>query len=231
MSVLSKLAGTLQTAFQIGKTGPKIKNNAGVIEARNAADSAYVNVKAAQVQGTTALLNGNILLEEDAGQLSVRNSGDSAYLKILALTPTTGDTNALATVGYINANPPTTAAQVRFFSINTPYTGAPNFPGSVTIPDQAIITRCVVETVVALQDGSSAAVNVKVGTDEAGQDARFQAYTDNDTQVQDTYETTPFKSMKSSGSGTTQKFLITTSATPATGQVNIYIEYLVPNVI
>lgn len=38
MSILSSLKGTFQTAFQIGKGGPKVKNNSGVIEARNAAD-------------------------------------------------------------------------------------------------------------------------------------------------------------------------------------------------
>jgi len=231
-SVFSKLVGTFSNTFQVGKVGPKIKNNSGVIEARNAADSAYANVKAAQVQSTTALINGNILLEEDTSQLSVRNSGDSAYLKILALTPGTGDTNALTTVQYVNSNPSSAAAQIRTFSVKTPYTGAPTFTGTVFIPDNAIITRCVVETLTALQDSTPAPLTITVGTDEVGQAARFQDTTDNDTQIQGQYETTPFLPMKSTGgAGATQKFVITASGTPATGQINVFIEYVVTNAI
>jgi hypothetical protein len=45
MSFYSKIRGTLETIFQFGKGGPQIRDNAGVIEARNAADSDYVRVK------------------------------------------------------------------------------------------------------------------------------------------------------------------------------------------
>jgi hypothetical protein len=43
--------GTTSTAFQIdsSNTGPKIKNNSGVVEARNAADNAYADFKAKDV--------------------------------------------------------------------------------------------------------------------------------------------------------------------------------------
>lgn len=224
MSVLSKLAGTFQTAFQLGKAGPKIKGNAGVVEAKNAADSAYADFKAAQVQGTTALLNGNILLEEDAGQLSVRNSADSAYLKILALTPGTGDTNAVATVGYINANPPTTVTVLKAVSIKSG-SYATTYTSSATLPNTAIVTRCIVEVIAALD----ATITITVGTDEAGQASRFQGTADNDTQTIETYETTPFKTLKTTGGvGSDQKFLVTLSSLPTVGTVNIYFEYGVP---
>lgn len=56
------LAGTSVASFQIGIGGPRIKNNAGVIEAKNAADNAYATL-------VCSLLNvtGNILvLNSDA---------------------------------------------------------------------------------------------------------------------------------------------------------------------
>lgn len=42
MSWFSKIRGTVETLFQLGLGGPNLKNNAGVIEARNAGDSAFV---------------------------------------------------------------------------------------------------------------------------------------------------------------------------------------------
>jgi hypothetical protein len=74
-----------------------------------------------------------------------------------------------------------------------------------------------------------ATITIKIGTDEAAQDARFQGTADNDSQTIDTYETTPFKSVKTTGGGTSdQKFLVTLSSLPTTGTVNIYVEYGVP---
>lgn len=51
--------GTNSTTFQIGSAGPKIKNSSGVIQARNAADSAYVDFVCANliVQGTTTTVH------------------------------------------------------------------------------------------------------------------------------------------------------------------------------
>jgi hypothetical protein len=42
MSLWSKIRGTTETIFQIGLGGPQVKNNAGNIEARNAADAGFV---------------------------------------------------------------------------------------------------------------------------------------------------------------------------------------------
>ena len=256
MSVLSKLTGTLQTAFQIGKAGPKVKapttTTIALVQADGSTEvqgqllSARINNQAtilgsggalqvkdsagsneAQVQALSARINNQATLTAASGSVTVKDSGGSSNAKIFAADPLTTDLQGLATVNYINANPSISAAQIRTFSVKSPFTGAPTFPGSIFIPDNAIITRCVVDVVSALLDAGPAAVNVKVGTDEAGQDARFQAFGDNDTQVTGTYETTPFMRMKSTGSGSTQKFVVTTSATPASGEVNVFIEYVV----
>lgn len=50
MGLFNKLLGTTLPKFQIGIGGPQVKNNAGVLEARTAADSAYATIAAALVK-------------------------------------------------------------------------------------------------------------------------------------------------------------------------------------
>jgi len=45
MSLFAKIRGTIETIFQLGLSGPQLKNNGGIIDARNAADSAYAVVR------------------------------------------------------------------------------------------------------------------------------------------------------------------------------------------
>lgn len=47
MSLWSKIKGTIETIFQLGLGGPNLKANAGAVEARNAADSAFAIVRGA----------------------------------------------------------------------------------------------------------------------------------------------------------------------------------------
>jgi hypothetical protein len=48
MSVFSKLAGTISSFFQLGGPGsPGLNNNAGVLEAKNSANNAFVNLSVA----------------------------------------------------------------------------------------------------------------------------------------------------------------------------------------
>jgi len=56
MSLWSKLRGTYETVFQLGKGGPNLRSVAGNIEARNAANGAYTLLRslAPSVPGTTA---------------------------------------------------------------------------------------------------------------------------------------------------------------------------------
>ena len=225
MSVLSKLAGTFQATFQIGKSGPKVKNNSGVLEVRNAADAAYANTKAAQSQFDTALVNGNATIKATAGgQVSFRNAADSADAKVFAADPLITDLQGLATVNYINSNPPTTVTVLKAVSIKSG-SYATTYTSTATLPNSAVVTRCFVDVVAGLDAG----ITVKIGTDEAGQDSRFQGTADNDPQTIETYETTPFKSVKTTaGAGADQKFLITLSSLPTVGTVNVYLEYGVP---
>ncbi len=47
MSFFDKLRGTIETIFKIGIGGPQLKNNAGVIESRNATDAGFVKHRGA----------------------------------------------------------------------------------------------------------------------------------------------------------------------------------------
>ena len=57
MTIWTKIKGTVETAFQIGLAGPQIKNNASALEARNAADSAFVVMRGATPVGDNDLAN------------------------------------------------------------------------------------------------------------------------------------------------------------------------------
>jgi hypothetical protein len=55
MSLWSKVRGTIETIFSLGLGGPQLKNNAGVIEHRNAGDSAFAVTRAAGPVGDNDL--------------------------------------------------------------------------------------------------------------------------------------------------------------------------------
>ena len=56
MALYSKLRGTFETLWQIGKGGPQWKNNAGPLEARNATDAAFQIVRGATPVGADDLV-------------------------------------------------------------------------------------------------------------------------------------------------------------------------------
>lgn len=56
MSLWSKIRGTIETIFQIGLGGPQLKNNAGAIEGRNAADNAFAIMRGATPVGDSDLV-------------------------------------------------------------------------------------------------------------------------------------------------------------------------------
>jgi hypothetical protein len=206
---------------------------AAALAFRDSTDSSDASISAGQINTSTGGVHfdthGFIKDGGSDGVLLVVLEDGSTAGNLRVGAPSNG--NDAVNLTYFNSNTSSSALQIRGQSIRSG-TYAATYTGATFIPDNATITRCVVDVVGALQDSGSSAVNVKVGTDEAGQDARFQAYTDNDTQTVGTYETTPFVMMKSGApSGSTQKFLITCSALPASGTVNIYIEYVVPQAL
>jgi len=51
MAIWEKLRGTIESIFQIGLSGPQIKNNAGLFEMRNDTDAAFVVTRGATPVG------------------------------------------------------------------------------------------------------------------------------------------------------------------------------------
>jgi len=71
MSIYKKNRGSIESIHQLGIGGPNLKNNSGVIEAKNAADSALAVVRAADPSGDTDLapkgwINSNFAIEMDS---------------------------------------------------------------------------------------------------------------------------------------------------------------------
>lgn len=67
MSVWQKIRGTAETLWQIGLGGPNLKNNAGVVEARNSGDSAF-----AVVRGAIPVGDNDLVTKAYADQLASR---------------------------------------------------------------------------------------------------------------------------------------------------------------
>lgn len=84
MAVFFDLKGTTQQLFQIGKGGPKFKNASGILEARNAGDSAYVDLTAAILKAAS----DSIELNSDA-------AGSGADWKMTLARPASGMTQNL----------------------------------------------------------------------------------------------------------------------------------------
>jgi len=51
MSLFSKIRGTIESIFQLGLSGPNLKNNAGAVEVRDAADAAFAITRGADPVG------------------------------------------------------------------------------------------------------------------------------------------------------------------------------------
>jgi hypothetical protein len=254
VSILSKLAGTFQTAFQVGKGGPKLKAPTTTTLAFVAADgttevqgqilSARINnqttllgsgatlqVKDAtgtnevQVQALSARINNEATITAASGAVTVKDATGVSDAKVFAADPLTTDTQGLITVNYYNTNAPTSAAAIKVVAIKSG-SYATTYTSTDFLPNTAVVTRAVVVVATALDVG----ITLEVGTDEAGQAARFQATTDNDTQTVLSYETTPFKTVKTTGgAGTDQRFRVTLSSLPTVGNVTVYLEYVVPS--
>jgi hypothetical protein len=97
-------SGTTGTTFQIDSdaSGPKLKNNGGALEARNAADDAYANLQAATINGSTLQEGGTALSAIYApiakgvtnGDSHDHSGGDGAQISHLSLSNIGTNTHA-----------------------------------------------------------------------------------------------------------------------------------------
>ena len=249
MSILSRLLGTFQTTFQIGKGGPKVKAPSTTTVALVAADgstevqgqflSARINNQAtvlgsggalqvkdsagtneAQVQALSARINNQATVTAAAGAVTVKDAAGSANAKVFAADPLTTDTQGLLTVNFYNNNAPASANTIKALTIKSG-NYALTYTTAVVLPKANTVTRCVVVVTTPLD----VATTLSVGTDEAGQDARFMLTGENDITAAGTYEVSPFQSV---GSATDQSLRVTLDGTPTVGTVAVFVEYVVP---
>lgn len=104
MARFADLLGTVFSKFQLGIGGPQLKNNAGAVEARNAADSAYAAVNAALVNvfGSTVTLNAGATESGSSWKFSLQSpaSGQTADMTVVwpGAAPSTGMALTVASV-------------------------------------------------------------------------------------------------------------------------------------
>ena len=67
MSLWSKIIGTIESTFQLGLAGPRLKASSGAVEARNAADNAY-----AVMRGASPVGNNDLVTKQYADTLATR---------------------------------------------------------------------------------------------------------------------------------------------------------------
>lgn len=67
MSLWTKILGTIESSFQLGLAGPKLKASTGAVEARNAADNAY-----AVLRGAPPVGNNDLVTKQYADTLATR---------------------------------------------------------------------------------------------------------------------------------------------------------------
>lgn len=112
MSVWSKIRGTIETIFQIGLGGPNLNNNAGIIEAKNAGNSAFAIVRGATPVGANDL----------ATKAYVDSGGASGAVQEIRFAIATAATTTSAS--QIPANAQITECQVEITTV---------YPGGTTI--------------------------------------------------------------------------------------------------
>lgn len=174
-----KIRGIVNTIFQIGIGGPNLKNNSGVLEVRNAADSAYANVRA----------NDIVLSDDDSNTLTLRtpaNLGGNYFLEFPADDGSPGqvlETNGSGVMGWVNAatgnDKVITDTTALAFGTGSPLT-------MFTLPANAVVhaVKVIVDTVF---NGTAPTLSIGI----AGTTSKYMAATENDLKTTGVYEVDP----------------------------------------
>lgn len=206
---LSNLVRTMQTRFQIGIV--RLKDSSGVMQMRNAADSAYVALAAlnVRVQGSNAtnavVLAAPAALGSDLTITLPPDVGASGYVL---------QTDGAGTTVWAAVTTNSDLVQVESF------TEATSSPLTIfTPPANAILTDIVIDVSVAAGGGSP---TVSVGV--SGTVARDMATTENDLKTVGRYQANPDTAV--GGSPAAVILTIVPSSQTFTGKV--YVKYTNP---
>lgn len=206
---LSNLARTMKQVFRIGSIN--IKDSSGVVQARNAADTAYADVAANQIRVQGSNATEAIILSVAGGlgasETFVLPSADGSAGQFLS-------TDGSGTLSFATASPNAVLAEEKSFDQTT--TTLTIF----TPPANAIVEEVAIQITSAASGGSPTA---KVGV--SGNLTRDMDTTENDIKIAGLYKVYP----KINVGGSPVAIVLTISASAQTFAGKVSILYSNPN--
>lgn len=208
-----KLRGIIGGMIQLGIGGPNLKNNAGVVEVKNAADSAYANLYARDIQ----------LNDGDTNRVAIKSAALSANWD-WTLPPDDGSPSQVlqtdgagvtiwATVAG-GTDKPTVDTTSLAFGTGSPLT-------MFTLPANAVISfvKIIVDTAF---NGTAPTVSIGV----SGTVSKYMAATEVDLKTVGVYEVDPGLAAE----GSTNAMIATYAAdSSSAGAARILVEYAIPS--
>ena len=234
--VIADLIGTFKNRFQLGKGGPNVKGNAGVVEARNAADSAYANFVADLI--TAATLN----VQADGLVLNSEAASTGADWKLMLQRAAAGMTHDLTFVfpaGDPTVNQAITVASFAGNVVTLGYTtiaagtdkvvvdttslafGASSPVAMFTKPANAVVRRQVVVVDTAF-NGTAPTLSIGI----AGTTSKYMGATDIDLKTVGVYEVDPGLIAEV---GTEAMIATYAADSSSVGAARILTEYVIPS--
>lgn len=208
--ILSNLTRTISTYFRIGTI--RIKDSSAVLQARNAGDTAFIDVagKQIRIQGNNA--TNAIILNSPNGL------GASVTYTLPGTDGSTGQvlsTNGSGTLSWASVSANADLTQVEAF------TEATSSPLTIfTPPANAIIRLVIIEVTAAAAGGTP---TVKAGT--ALDDDAYMLVTENDLLETGVYEVQPLVS----AGGSPSAVILTITPDSQTFSGNVYVVYTNPS--
>lgn len=227
MAIMGDYKGTSQATFQFGKGGAKIRTSAGNLEARNAANSAYVSFLAETflANGDTLTFNQNATLSGASWKMSLKRPSTGMTANVDYTFPAAPDagkflqTDALGNLTWATAA--TGAGSVLTDSTDFAFNSAGTI-ALFTLPANAVVLSVKIFVDTAFDDSPSISVGI------TGTPAKYMATTDVDltSGSGDRWESNP----NNVPVGTTEALIATYNAgTSTVGAGRIMVEYTIPN--
>ena len=212
--IRKKIRGVVNSVFQLGIGGPNLKNVSGVLEVRNAADSAYANVRA----------NDIVLNDDDSNTLTLRTPANLTANYFLEFPADDGSpsqvlqTDGSGVMSWVTVaggnDKPTVDTTSLAFGTGSPLT-------MFTLPANAVINwiKIIVDTAF---NGTAPTVSIGV----SGTVSKYMSATDVDLKTTGVYEVDPGLAAE----GSTNALIATYAAdSSSAGAARILVEYQIPS--
>lgn len=227
MSVWSDLLGTTQSFFRIGLTGVRLKNNAGALAVRNAADSAdaAVTASAVNVSGNSIVINSDAAATGADWQITLSrpSTGMTANYTLTLPVDDGSPSQILSTDGSGNLSWTSVAGTTDKETVDTTSLafGTTSPLALFTLPANALITKILVVIDTAFNGTPTLSVGI------SGTASKYLSSTSVDLTAS---ATTVFESNPGiTPTGSTEALIATYSGGGATaGAARIVIHYAIP---